>query len=209
MDRTQPMKTNGVTQESFWKTVFQTPSAARAATIVMLLTWLAAAMWGWFFVEPTVLRDSQSARDYVAFASKIFPWLDNIRRLVPEAEKGLYLHCVYSLALAPTSVLTALVIAWRPEGKDVRDRASLQDLLISFVFCLALVSVVVAVMYIQILQPSFGKLHRTGYSFVVSSFTVPVVAPLFIIGFWGVFAGSAHFAYLSVRKLMSKESLNG
>lgn len=209
MDRTQPMKTNGVTQESFWKTVFQTPSAARAATIVILLTWLAAAMWGWFFVEPTVLRDSQSARDYVAFASKIFPWLDNIRRLVPEAGKGLYLHSVYTIVLAPTSVITALVIVQRPEGKNLEAAATLRDLLISSVFCFALVGGLIVVMYSQILHPSFGKLHRTGYSFVVSPFTVPVIAPFFILSFWHVFTGGTYFGYLTVRRLMSKETRHG
>ena len=84
----------------------------------MLVTWFVAAVWGWFFVEPTVLRDSQAAHDYVEWASKMFPWLDNIRRLVPQAEKGLYLHSVYTVALAPFSVITALVIVLRPEGKQ-------------------------------------------------------------------------------------------
>ncbi len=107
-----------MTKESFWKTVFKTPSAARTATVVMLVTWFVAAVWGWFFVEPTVLRDSQAAHDYVEWASKMFPWLDNIRRLVPQAEKGLYLHSVYTVALAPFSVITALVIVLRPEGKE-------------------------------------------------------------------------------------------
>jgi hypothetical protein len=198
-----------VTKESFWKTVFKTPSAARTATVVMLVAWFIAAVWGWFFVEPTVLRDSQAARDYVEWASKAFSWLDNIRRLVPQAEKGLYLHSVYTVALAPFSVITAIVIMQRPEGRELEAAASLRDLLIVSGFCFALVSGGIAVMYNGILQPSFGKLHRTGYSFVLSPFTVPVVASFFIMGFWHVFAGGTYSAYLSVRKLMSKESRHG
>ena len=203
------MKTNGVTQESFWKTVFQTPSAARAATIVILLTWLAAAMWGWFFVEPTVLRDSQSARDYVAFASKIFPWLDNIRRLVPEAEKGLYLHCVYTLALAPVSIVWAFLLFGFQLRRAHNGKLTLRDSLVGVCFCIALSVFYIFVLYNSILQPSFGKLHRTGYSFVVSPLTVPVVAPFFTMAFWQVLTGGTYSAYLAVRKLMSKESLNG
>jgi hypothetical protein len=198
-----------VTKESFWKTVFKTPSAARTATVVMLVAWFVAAVWGWFFVEPTVLRDSQAARDYVEWASKVFPWLDNIRRLVPQAEKGLYLHSVYTVALAPFSVITALVIARRTEGRELEAAASLRDLIIVFSFCFALVGGLIAVMYNGILQPSFGKLHRTGYSFVLSPLTVPVAAPFFIMGFWQVFTGGTYSAYLSVRKLISKESRHG
>lgn len=198
-----------MTKESFWKTVFKTPSAARTATVVMLVTWFVAAVWGWFFVEPTVLRDSQAAHDYVEWASKMFPWLDNIRRLVPQAEKGLYLHSVYTVALAPFSVITALVIVLRPEGKQRENEASLRDLLIVFCFCFALLGGAIAIMYNGILQPSLGKLHRTGYSFVMSPLTVPLIASFFIMGFWHVFTGGTYFVYLSVRKLMSKESRNG
>jgi hypothetical protein len=195
-----------VTKESFWKTVFKTPSAARTATVVMLVTWLVAAVWGGFFVEPTVLRDSQAARDYVEWASKVFPWLDNIRRLVPQAEMGLYLHSVYTVALAPLSVTTAVIIALRPLDNDLSATQSafknLRDTCVVF----GILAIGILGLYNGILQPSFGKLHRTGYSFVVNPFTVPIVAPFFIMGLWHVFTGGTYFAYLSVRKLMSTKS---
>ncbi|MDZ7919883.1 hypothetical protein [Rhodoferax sp.] len=202
------MKTDNVPKESFWKTVFKTPSAARTATVVMLIVWGIAAVWGWFFVETTVLRDSQTARDYVEWATKVFPWLDNIRRLVPQAEKGLYLHSVYTVALAPTTFLSQIVLMHHV-GKLSEEDRTLRDFLITAVFCLLSLAGMLWILYEYILFPSFGRLHRTGYSFVASPITAPCLAPFFIIGLWSLLAGITYFTSLTVRKLISKESRHG
>ncbi|MDZ7919416.1 hypothetical protein [Rhodoferax sp.] len=203
------MTTKGATKDSFWKTVFKTPSAARTATVVMLIVWGIAAIWGWFFVEPTVLRDSQAARDYVEWASRIFPWLDNIRRLVPQAEKGLYLHSVYTVALAPFSVVWALSLCRFQAKRTHAGSLTLRDSFVGVCFCLVLSIFYIFVMYDGVLQPSFGKLHRTGYSFVLNGLTVPTVAPFFIISFWLI----CTFGLYSVGSLLGhfvrKESLHG
>jgi len=187
-----------------WKELFKTPGPPRTAMVVLLVTWALAAIWGWFFVEPTVLRDSQAARDFVDFSTEIFPWLNNIRKLGYQAEKGLFLHSVYTVALAPISVGCSLAIASRPEAREREAKATLRDGVVLSGFCLSLLLLGILGVYSGILQQSFGKLHRTGYFFVMSSFTVPVVAPLFIMGFWHVLTGGVHFAYFSVCKFSLK-----
>jgi hypothetical protein len=188
-----------------WKALFKTPGPPRTAMVVMLVTWGLAAIWGWFVVEPTVLRDSQTARDFVDFSIKIFPWLENIRKLGPQAEKGLFLHSAYTFALAPVSVGCSLATTSHPEAKERGAKATVRDGVILAGFCFALLLLGIFGMYSGILQQSFGQLHRTGYSFVVSSFTVPVVAPFFIMGLWHALTGGIHFAYFSVCKLSMKE----
>jgi hypothetical protein len=179
--------------------------SARTATIVMLVMWAVAALWGWFFVEPTVLRDSQAVREYVDFTTKVFPWLDNIRKLGLQAEKGLFLHSVYFFALAPVTISWSLIMASRPEAAKLLAAETLFKTFVCFCFFCLLEFSFVWIMYHYIFQPSFGKLHRTGYSFVVGTFSVPLVAPFFIMAFWHVLSAALHFGYLSVCKLISKK----
>lgn len=187
--------------DNYWRTIFKTPSHARTATLVMMAMWVIAAIWGWFFVEPTVLRDSQSARDYVDWATKVFPWLENIRKLVPQAEKGLYLHCVYTVVLAPFS----MTYGWTSEkayrlSKTANNLTSSRLLILILSYLVGLMFLIF-VIYNYLLQPSFGNLHRTGYSLVVNSFTVPILAPLIIMGIWIGFICGIYAAYLLIRQI--------
>ncbi len=186
-------------QKNYWRTIFATPSHARTATLAMVAMWMIAAIWGWCFVEPTVLRDSQAARDYVDWATKVFPWLENIRKLVPQAEKGLYLHCVYTVALAPLSIICTWFIGKRPEAIEFENSKSFFEVCVSpFIAFAGLV--ILIFMYYGLLQPSFGKLHRTGYAFVMSHLTVPIFAPFFIMGIWSCVTGILYFTHLSIRR---------
>jgi hypothetical protein len=188
-----------------WRALFKTPGPTRSATITMLVMWALAAIWGWFFVEPTVLRDSQSAREFVDFATKVFPWLNNVRKLGYEAEKALFLHCVYFFALAPVTVVCNLILVSRPEAAKLVETDTPFQMLAEICFCFGFSWLLIWVMYDYIFQPSYGRLHRTGYSFAVSPFMVPVVAPFFIVGFWCALSCGFYCAYFSVRKLASKE----
>ena len=198
------------TMTAQWWLILQTPGPARTALVAQLAVWAIAAIWGWFFVEPTVLRDSQAARDFVDFATKIFPWLENIRRLVPQAEKGLYLHCVYTFALAPLGVIAVLGHVLSESGKMELAKLSLRDLLVGCGAFVILLYFGIWCMYSYILHPSYGGgLHRTGYSFVVSKLTVPITAAFFFTFFWGLFMSVLHLAYRTIRKFALMDSRNG
>ena len=191
-----------------WQMLFKTPGPARVAMMVMLITWALAAVWGWFFVEPTVLRDSQPARDFVDFSTKIFPWLNNIRKLGPQAEKGLLLHSVYYFALAPVAVVCNLILISRPETAELVAADTPLQMIAEIFFCFMFACLLIWGLYYYMLQPSFGGLHRTGYSFVVSPVMVPIVAPFFIAGFWCSLSCGFHFAYFSFWKLILGSKLS-
>jgi hypothetical protein len=187
-----------------WRVLLKTPGPARTATIVMLVMWAMAAVWGWFFVEASVLRDSQAARDYVDFTTKVFPWLNNIRKLGSQAEKGLFLHSVYFFVLIPVTLVCNLIIVSRPAvAKLVATDTPLQ-MLAEVCFCFLLACLLIWGMYDYILKPNFGRLHRTGYSFAVSQFLVPITAPFFIMGFWCALSCGFYFTFFSARKLIRK-----
>lgn len=184
-----------------WQLLMSKPSAARTATIALGVMWAIAAIWGWFFVEPTVLRDSQAARNFVDFATSVFPWLNNIKKLGADAEKGLFLHSVYFFALAPGAIVSACITMLSPAAVRMLAEESRIKTFGTACFCFLFAALLVWVMYKYIFQPSFGKLHRTGYSFAINNFTVPLSAPFFIIGFWSaVFAGFHSIYYVVFKK---------
>jgi hypothetical protein len=187
-----------------WAKVFRTPNPEQTAAITLLAMWVIAALWGWFFVDPFVLRESQVARDFVDFAVIVFPWIGNIKTLGPRADQGLFLHSVYFFALAPGTVACNLVMVSRPGIAKLASNDSPAQMAIEVCFCFALTGLVVWGMYYGILKPSHGVLHRTGYSFAISQLMVPVVAPFFIMGFWCALSCGFYFAYDSARKLISR-----
>lgn len=185
--------------------MFKTPSLERTAAITLLVIWAIAALWGWFFVDPTVLRDSQNARDFVDFAVTVFPWIGNIKTLGPQAEKGLFLHSVYFFALAPGAIACNLVMVSRPSVAKLAYGNTPVQMAIEVCFCFALTALVIWGMYYGVLKPHHGVLHRTGYSFAVSQLMTPVVAPFFIMGFWCALSGGFYFSYDAVRQLIFRD----
>lgn len=167
------MKTNGVTQEPLLENGIPNPWCSTRGDHSYVADMACRRHLGWFLLEQTVLRDSQAARDCVEFSSKIFPWLGNIKPVMQEAEKGLYLRSVYTVALAPNSVIAALVIALHSLDNDI---PATQSTFKNFQTCcvaFGILTIGISGMYGGILQHSFGKLHRTDYSFVVGQVTVP------------------------------------
>ena len=90
-------------------------STMRTYCIALLLLWFLATVWGWFLVGPTVLRDNQTARDIVTWATDFFPWLGNIRKLGPQAEKAVFLHSVLFFVAATCSFVVGCGMELTPE----------------------------------------------------------------------------------------------
>jgi hypothetical protein len=153
--------------------LFKTPGPARTATIVMLVMWAMAAIWGWFFVESTVLRDSRAARDFVDFATKVFPWLDNIRKLGPEAEKGLFLQSVCYFAFAPVAIWDTMHRVRTLETKRQLEAAAL-TVALGFFF--------IVMLYFLLKPPGTSGLHRMDRFIFVNSWTTPIVSPFIAVG---------------------------
>lgn len=97
------------------RTFWSAPSATRTYCIVLLGLWLMAATWGWFLVGQTVLRDNPTAQDIVACATRLFPWLESIRKLGPQAEKALFLHSVFFFASTACSFVIGCGLELAPE----------------------------------------------------------------------------------------------
>lgn len=75
---------------------------------------------GGFFIPPTILRDSLIAREAVAIATTVFPWLENIRKIFGEAgERGLFIHSLVFASSGPPAAL--ILLTNRPENRKIED----------------------------------------------------------------------------------------
>jgi hypothetical protein len=90
-------------------------STMRTFCLALLLLWFLSTVWGWFFVGPDVLRDNHTARDIVTRATDFFPWLGNIRKLGPQAEKAVFLHSVLFFVAAVCSFVVGCGMELTPE----------------------------------------------------------------------------------------------
>ena len=172
-----------------WQKFWQTPGFDRTHMAVMLLLWVASALWGWIFVEPTVLQVSQAARDVVALATKLFPLLENLHKLGPRADKALYLHSVMFFVAAPVGLTSAIANWYVHSKREARYKElSVYKEAMQWLLTAGLLALPVFVAYISSLAPyADGRLHRTGHSIALSPITVPVLAPFILGGVWCVF----------------------
>lgn len=187
-----------------WVRVLRTPGSTRVLTINLLVVWAVAAIWGWFFVEPTVLQNSHTAREFVDFSTAIFPWLENIRKLGVQAEKGLFLHSVYSFAAAPVGIVVTLLMSCRPSTIETLMASSLMQIFAGALTCFLLSFLVIGLYCYNLKVGAYG-LHRTGHAFAVSALTVPPVASFFLYGFWCLLTAGIWSVYCLARKLMTSE----
>lgn len=169
-----------------WVTLLRTPGNTRVGTIALLVAWALAAIWGWFFVEPMVLRHNQLARDLVEFGILAFPWLKGIRELGVHAEKGLFLHSVFHVVSAPAAMASVVLYVKRSVGslRPLKVEKMWQQVLVVVGLGMTLTVLVIGIYdWLLQLDPA-GALHRTGHSIAVSGFLVPILAPLISYGLW-------------------------
>lgn len=155
-----------------WKKMME-PGLVRASTIALLAAWAAATLWGWLYVDADVLRTSEGARQVVQLATNVFPWISNVSRLGPAAEKALFLHCALLFLSAPFVI--ASTAAWELGGnrwveltsKSVTARS------MRFIGCVGLVGLV-ALFYLSIKTPTNGipRMDRLVFLNPISSVAV-------------------------------------
>lgn len=176
-----------------WRKQFRTPGIARIGAFVLLIAWALSAIWGWFFVEATVLRDSQAARDFVGFTTTIFPWLDRIKELGPRAEKAQFLQCVNYFAFAPIAIGNALLWEFDPR----QQRHYLQSS--KFKKFMRLIGIALFLIFVISLQwnlKSQGKVvHRMDVLVYINNFSVPVISMIPGYIFWGLVSTSIYEIY--------------
>lgn len=179
-----------------WKIFYLTPSPRRFRALALLTIWVVAAVWGWFGVESTVLRDNVNARNLVDIATVVLPWLEKIKLLGGSAEKALFLHCVYYLVSFPMALF---MLSTGAENKTSdQSKEGIREYLIGSLVCFLMAFLVVAI-YLYNLETKKYGLHRTGYIFGVSELTVPIVAPAFIFGFWCFLLGGIFSMHRAIK----------
>ena len=157
------------------RTFWLVPSATRTYCIVLLLLWLLATVWGWFLVGPAVLRDNQTARDIVTSATNLFPWLGNIRKLGPQAEKALFLHSVLFFVATACSFVVGCGMELTPEQLRITAGRSKLFLLVRAIAGVLLM-IAGASIYGTLGVSQFGLSNGQKLVFV-NSVTLPVFSP--------------------------------
>jgi hypothetical protein len=170
-----------------WISIWIALSNHEKHSALLLGLWLLSAIWGWFFVEPTILQNSEAAREIVAVATRWFPWIANVQKLGPQANKALYLHSVFALLSVLPGLLSGII--WERSQLQVAKISALGTMgrvwhLISYPIGVALL----LLLYLQ-LRPSLGAMHRMDYFFFIGEVTMPLISPLLTGGIWAGIGG--------------------
>jgi hypothetical protein len=157
-------------------------------TWFVLGIWFLMACYGWFLVEPTILRDSAFAQDVVALAIKCFPPLENFRKFGLPAEKALYLNSLCFFMMSPLGCLQAIssVPNYMKRQKFIFDTLALKK--IQSIFWALLLFVLIYAMYTFVLSPNklTGQL-RGGAMIAFHFLTVPPFAAGLMTLLWMMF----------------------
>lgn len=169
--------------------------AVYALTIIIL---------GIFFVPATILGDSEVARNIVALATVMFPWLNKIKEFGPIGERGLFIHSLCFLLAAPPIGLVMLT----GQPKDGQTLSQRLVELRSFKAALAMI------FCIAISINTYFRIHPTHIEFYerygfIDQIGVLIIAESVATTFWvGIFAGILIFiSWIISRSLKGPASL--
>lgn len=160
-----------------------------ASGLVFLAVWMGVALWGWFWVDHTVLGSSPLALRFVNAVTDLVPWLEGARAMGATTETALLLQCVSYVVCAPLAIWHTLASAARA-NQHFRESAPLSGLLLplgSFLFVLLL----------------HGRLDYTGEPGIfrmnhwvfIDPWTAPLLGPVVAFGAVGL---PTLFCYLLV-----------
>ncbi|TAK92441.1 MAG: hypothetical protein EPO06_01120 [Burkholderiaceae bacterium] len=116
-----------------WKNWQAEPKPQRVREMLLYVYALVIITWGVFFIPDSILRDSQTARDVVAFATSVFPWLNKIRELGAIGERALFLYSVTMLLGVPAALHSWI---WMMEQSNEKLEEFLRKMPLRIVFAL-------------------------------------------------------------------------
>lgn len=160
-----------------------------ASGLVFLAVWMGVALWGWFWVDHTVLGSSPLALRFVNAVTTLTPWLEGVRNIGASTDKGLLLQCVSYVACAPVAVWYTLASAVRIHQRT-HEPAPLTGLLLplaSFLFVL--------VLFGRRVSAGEQAFFAMGHWVFIDPWTAPMLGPVVAFGTVGL---PTLFCYLVV-----------